>query len=69
MEHLVYFVLFVYLSMELTWINARTDIIMGTGSMGNTESMGMEGSISMDMENKSKYTFCHAERSEASCLY
>lgn len=28
------------------------DIIMGTGSMGNTESMGMEGSISMDMESK-----------------
>ena len=42
---------------------------MGTGSMGNTESTGMEGNISMDMENKSKYTFCHAERSEASRPY
>ena len=69
MEHLVYFVLFVYLSMALIWISARTDIIMGTGSMGNTESTGMEGNISMDMENKSKYTFCHAERSEASRPY
>lgn len=44
-------------------------IIMGTGSMENTGSTGMEGSISMDTENKSKYTFCHAERSEASRLY
>lgn len=52
MEHLVYFVLFVYLSMELTWINARTGIIMGTGSMGNMGSTGMEGSISMDMESE-----------------
>ena len=69
MEHLVYFVLFVYLSMELTWINARTGIIMGTGSMGNMGSMDMDGNISMDMENKSKYTFCHAERSEASRPY
>ena len=69
MEHLVYFVLFVYLSMALIWINGRTDIIMGTGSMGNTGSTGMGGSISMAMENKSKYTFCHAERSEASRLY
>lgn len=51
--------------MALIWISGRTGIIMGTGSMGNTESMGMEGSISMDMESKSKYTFCHAERSEA----
>lgn len=47
MEHLVYFVLFVYLSMELTWINARTGIIMDTGSMGNTGSTGMGGSINM----------------------
>ena len=51
MEHLVYFVLFVYLSMALIWISGRTDIIMGTGSMGNTESMGMEGSINMGMGN------------------
>ena len=51
--------------MVLIWISGRTDIIMGTGSMGNTGSTGMEGSISMAMENKSKYTFCHAERSEA----
>jgi len=33
--------------MELTWINARTGIIMGTGSMGNTGSTGMGGSINM----------------------
>ena len=69
MEHLVYFVLFVYLSMALIWISGRTDIIMGTGSMGNTGSTGMEGNINMDTESKSKYTFCHAERSEASRLY
>ena len=59
MEHLVYFVLFVYLSMALTWINARTGIIMGTGSMGNMESTGMDGSISMGMESKKRYALIY----------
>lgn len=27
------------------------DIIMGTGSMGNTESMGMGGNTNMDTES------------------
>lgn len=53
--------------MALTWISERTDIIMGTGSMGNMGSTGMEGNI--NMVTVSKIYIYHIEHRKTACWY